>query len=161
MILILVLLGVWNWLPTVLGRSLFLLCCLNSFTGQIAVLLSIDDFSFHLVVYNHISSRGLLIVLELALHLVARILSSFFAETFFIHHAAIFALAHILLCVHCFLLLEMVVLDSLIVLPGWVFITLMHLLLVLLQSCRTLGLCRVLPHVVRQSQPTHLHLSLL
>lgn len=37
----------------------------------------------------------------------------------------------------------------------------MHLLLMLLQSCRTLGLCLRLPHVVRQSQNPRLHLSLL
>lgn len=118
MILVLVLLGVRYRLSTALHRCLFLSRFLDCLTGQIAVLLSVDNFRFHLVVYDHISSRGLLIVLKLALHLVARVLSSFFAETFFIHHTAIFALSHVLLSVHCFLLLEMVVLDSLIVLPG-------------------------------------------
>ncbi len=118
MILVLVLLGVRYRLSTALGSILLLGRFLDCLTRQIAMLLSVDNFGFHLVVYDHISSRGLLIVLKLAFHLVARILSSFFAETFFIHHATIFALAHVLLCVHCFLLLEMVVLDSLIVLPG-------------------------------------------
>jgi len=97
------------------------------------MLLSIDDFGLHLVVNDHISPCSLLVILQLALHLVHRSLGSFLAQGFLIHHVIVLAYPHLLLGVHSLLFLQVVVLDSLVVLPHGVFLPLVrHLLLVLL-----------------------------
>ena len=110
------------------------------------MLLSIDYLGLHLVVNDDISPRGLLVILQLALHLVHRSLGSFLAQGFLIHHVIVLAYAHLLLRVHCLLFLQVVVLDSLVVLAHCVFLSLVgHLLLVLLllQSCSVRSLLNV------------------
>lgn len=82
---------------------------------EVTIVLSVDHLGLHLVVNTDVAAHGLLVILELHLHLLRCQVSCTLALGVVVD-AAVLAASHLVLHVECLLLLEVEVLHSLVVL---------------------------------------------